>query len=99
MATPGAVLAALWIGKPLGFLSAVFMAALWFRLDLPRGVRISDLLLVAMISGVGFTLPLLTLDSALPGGAEAEAARMGAALSLLLAPLVVGLARVLRRTA
>lgn len=97
--TSGAVLSALWIGKPLGFLSAVLMAALWFRLDLPCGVRISDLLLVAMISGVGFTLPLLTLDSALPGGAEAEAARMGAALSMLLAPLVVGLARVLRRTA
>lgn len=94
--TTEAVLAALWIGKPLGFFFAALLAASLFRLELPRGVRVSNLLLVALISGVGFTLPLLTLSSALPAGAEAEAARMGAALSLLLAPLVVGLARVLR---
>lgn len=94
--TTGAVLAALWIGKPLGFFGAALLAASLFRLDLPRGVRISDVVLVALISGVGFTLPLLTLDSALPGGVEAEAARIGAALSLILAPLVIGLARGLR---
>jgi Na+:H+ antiporter, NhaA family len=94
--TTGAVLAALWIGKPLGFFSAAVFAILWFRLDLPRGMRISDLLLVALISGVGFTLPLLTLDSALPGGAMAESARLGAALSVLLAPGVVALALLLR---
>jgi Na+:H+ antiporter, NhaA family len=91
--TTGQVLAALWIGKPLGFLAGAVCAALVFRLELPRGVRLSDLLMVGMISGVGFTLPLLALDSALPGGAMAEAARMGAALSVLLGPLVIGLAR------
>lgn len=94
--TTGSVLAALWIGKPLGFLAGALLAALLFRLDLPRGVRLSDLLLVAMISGVGFTLPVLALDSALPGGAMAEAARMGAALSLLLGPMVIALARLRR---
>ena len=86
-------MAALWIGKPLGFLAGAVCAALVFRLELPRGVRLSDLLMVGMISGVGFTLPLLALDSALPGGAMAEAARMGAALSVLLGPFVIGLAR------
>ncbi len=91
--TTGSVLAALWIGKPLGFLAGALLAALLFRLDLPRGVRLSDLGLVALISGVGFTLPLLALDSALPGGAMAEAARMGAALSLLMSVLVIALAR------
>jgi NhaA family Na+:H+ antiporter len=91
--TTGQVLVALWIGKPLGFLAGAVCAALVFRLELPRGVRLSDLLMVGMISGVGFTLPLLALDSALPGGAMAEAARMGAALSVLLGPLVIGLAR------
>ena len=96
--TTGSVLAALWIGKPLGFMTGALLAALVFRLDLPRGVRLSDLGRVALISGVGFTLPLLTLDSALPGGAMTEAARMGAALSLGLGPLVILLAR-MRRTA
>lgn len=96
--TTGSVLAALWIGKPLGFMTGALLAALVFRLDLPRGVRLSDLGRVALISGVGFTLPLLTLDSALPGGAMTEAARMGAALSMGLGPLVILLAR-MRRTA
>ncbi|MBD1205486.1 MAG: Na+/H+ antiporter NhaA [Rhodobacteraceae bacterium] len=95
--TTGSVLAALWIGKPLGLVLGALLAARLFRLPMPAGVRIRDLVLVAVISGIGFTAPVLALDSALPGGAMAEAARLGLALSLLAAPVAIGLARFMQR--
>jgi Na+:H+ antiporter, NhaA family len=91
------VLAAMWIGKPLGLFLGAMLAAQLFRLPMPAGVRIRDLALVAVISGIGFTAPLLGLDSTLPGGAMAEAARLGLALSLLAGPVAVILARLLHR--
>jgi NhaA family Na+:H+ antiporter len=91
------VLAAMWIGKPLGLFLGAMLAAQLFRLPMPAGVRIRDLALVAVISGIGFTAPLLGLDSTLPGGAMAEAARLGLALSLLAGPMAVILARLLHR--
>lgn len=86
------VLVAMWVGKPLGVMLGALIAARLFGLTLRRGVQMRDLGLVALISGVGFTLPVLAIDTTLPGGAMAEAARLGAALSLLLWPvaLVVG---------
>lgn len=83
------MLAGLWLGKPLGGLCAVLLALALFRPGLPQGMRWRDLLLVVLLTGMGFTLPLLSLDAALPGGAGAEAARLGAALSLLLAPVAL----------
>lgn len=91
------VLAAMWIGKPLGLFLGALAAARLFRLPMPAGVRIRDLALVAVISGIGFTAPVLGLDSTLPGGAMAEAARLGLALSLLAWPFALFLARYLRR--
>jgi NhaA family Na+:H+ antiporter len=90
--TTGTVLAALWIGKPLGVILGALLAVRMFALELPQGVRMRDLMLVAVISGMGFTVPVLVLDSALPGGGMAEAARAGLALSLLagLAALALG---------
>lgn len=43
-----------------------------------------DCLRVALILAMGFTVPVLTLDTALPAGAMQEAARLGLALSLSL---------------
>jgi NhaA family Na+:H+ antiporter len=43
--------------------------------------------------GMGFTVPVLTLDTALPGGAMQEAARLGLAFSLLAGPLSLLLRR------
>lgn len=91
--TTGTVLAALWLGKPLGLLLGAVLAALAFRLPLPAGVGLRDLTLVAILTGAGFTVPVLALDSALPGGAMAEAARLGLALSLLVWPVALGVAR------
>jgi NhaA family Na+:H+ antiporter len=62
-------------------------------LRLPHGVSLRDILLVALIMGIGFTVPVLSLDTALPGGAMQEAARLGLALSLFAGPLALALRR------
>ncbi len=87
------VLAALWIGKPLGLLAGMVLGHLVFRVSLPEGIRLRSLLLLAMITGMGFTVPVLALESALPGGGMTEGARLGLALSLLIGPLTLLLAR------
>lgn len=81
--TTGTVLLALWVGKPLGLMAGAMLTSYAFGVALPRGVRMRDLVVVAIISAMGFTVPVLALDSALPGGGMAEAARLGLALSLL----------------
>ena len=90
-------LAALWIGKPLGFLLGCWLAARITRRTLPQGIALRELLLIAMLLGIGFTVPILALDTALPGGGMAEAARLGLALSLLAAAAALLLARLTRR--
>ncbi len=89
------VLAALWLGKPLGVMLGAALAARLMGFALPAGVRLRELLIVALISGMGFTVPVLALETALPGGGMAEAARLGLAISLLAAGLGFGLARLL----
>ena len=91
------VLAAFWIGKPLGFALGCVIAAQLTGGRLPAGVALRELLLVATLIGMGFTVPVLALDTALPGGGMAEAARLGLALSLLAGPAALALSRALRR--
>lgn len=91
-----AVLGAMWIGKPLGMIMGAGLAVLMGH-ALPAGMRLRDLILVALVSGIGFTVPVLVLDSALPGGGMAEAARAGCAMSLGIGGLAVLLARLWRR--
>ena len=91
------LIAALWIGKPLGLLIGLALAAGLLGARLPSALRRRDVLLVAMIAGMGFTVPALSLESALPGGLMAEAARLGLALSLLAGPAAVALSRLMRR--
>lgn len=90
-------LAAFWIGKPLGFLLGCWLAAKITRRTLPQGIALRELLLIAMLLGIGFTVPVLALDTALPGGGMAEAARLGLALSLLAGGAALILARATRR--
>lgn len=91
--TTFAALAAFWIGKPLGLLAGAALAQRLPGVTLPEGIRPGDLARIALIAGLGFTVPLIAIDSALPGGAMAEAARLGIALSLLIAPAALLLAR------
>jgi NhaA family Na+:H+ antiporter len=90
-------LAAFWIGKPVGFLLGCMLAAQITGRNLPQGIRLRELLLIALLLGVGFTVPVLALDTALPGGGMAEAARLGLALSLLAGAAALLLARATRR--
>lgn len=88
--TTATALAALWVGKPVGVLIGAGLATLMGHAR-PQGVRLRDLTLVASCTGLGFTVPVLALDAALPGGGMAEAARLGLALSLALAVPILGL--------
>ena len=90
-------LAAFWIGKPLGFLLGCMLAARLTRRTLPQGIALRELLLIALLLGLGFTVPVLALDTALPGGGMAEAARLGLALSLIAGASALILARLTRR--
>lgn len=94
--TTGTVLAALWIGKPLGLLAGAMAAMALTRSALPAGVTLRDLVLIAVILGAGFTIPTLAIETALPGGGMSEAARAGLALSLGAAPVAFLLSRLLR---
>ena len=87
------VLAAMWIGKPIGLVASWILFERLAGLHLPHGFVRRDLYLIALIMGIGFTVPVLTLDRALPGGAMQEAARLGCALSLLAAPMALILSR------
>lgn len=91
------VLAAFWLGKPLGLLIGAGLAARVMGYQLPQAVRPIDLVLVAMISGIGFTVPALAVGTALPGGGMQEAARLGLALSFGLGALALLAATLFRK--
>lgn len=95
--TTGSVLVALWLGKPLGILLGALVAGAITGRILPKDLRLSDLVLIAVICGTGFTVPLLATDAALPGGELAEAARLGLAISLAAGPFALLLSRLIRR--
>ena len=86
-------LAALWIGRPLGMALIGLGLAAALGLRLPQGVTLRDILRIMLIMGMGFTVPLLSLATALPGGAMQEAARLGLAISLLAGPAALLAAR------
>ncbi|MFZ1468637.1 MAG: Na+/H+ antiporter NhaA [Paracoccaceae bacterium] len=77
------MLGSLWIGRPLGMLVAGLALAAAFGMKLPKGLTLRDLLRIVMIMAMGFTVPAIAIDAALPGGAMQEAARMGLVISLL----------------
>jgi Na+:H+ antiporter, NhaA family len=79
-------LAAVWLGRPVGMVLIGLGAAAAIGLRLPRGITLRDILRMALVMGMGFTVPLLSLPTSLPGGAMEEAARLGLALSLLAGP-------------
>lgn len=88
-------LGALWLGKPLGIVLAGLVLAPALGLARPSGITRRDVALIAGIAGMGFSVPVLAIDHALPGGAMQEAARLGLALSLMAGPAMIVLARLL----
>lgn len=94
--TTTTVLSAMWIGKPIGILIGAACAGL-SGFPMPAGARLRDFVLVALISGIGFTVPVLALDAALPGGGMAEAARAGFVVTFLMAPVAILIGKLLVR--
>jgi Na+:H+ antiporter, NhaA family len=82
------MLGALWLGKPIGIFAATVALKLLGQ-PLPNRLRLGEIGYIAGLMAIGFTLPLLALETALPGGAMQEAARLGLGLSLLAGPLLV----------
>ena len=95
--TTWVALGALWIGKPLGLAIGLAVAVRLLRLPAPRGLDTSDLIAIAGLASIGFTAPALVMETALPGGAMQEAARLGLALSLIAGPAILVLFRPPRR--
>jgi NhaA family Na+:H+ antiporter len=87
------VLAAYWVGKPLGFLAATALALRWGGAKLPQDCSPAALVRVALLLGIGFTVPVLALDTALDGGEVAEAARLGLAASFAMGLMTLILPR------
>ena len=90
------MLAALWIGKPLGFVAGCLITARLAAGRVPRYLDLRETCLTALLLGMGFTVPVLGLAASLPGGEMAEAARLGLAISLLAGPAAVVLSRLWR---
>ncbi|MBL9051940.1 MAG: Na+/H+ antiporter NhaA [Tabrizicola sp.] len=86
-------LAALWLGRPFGMLVLGLGLAAILGLRLPPGITLRDIIRIAVIVAMGFTVPVLSLETSLPGGAMEEAARLGLALSLLAGPIALVLHR------
>jgi NhaA family Na+:H+ antiporter len=73
-----AVALALIVGKPLGVLATMAVLTRWGGLSLPEGVRrVRDLVPVALLTGIGFTVSLLLAELSLPNAADVSAARLG----------------------
>ena len=90
-----AVVAGLVLGKTLGiFLFSAIAAAAGFRL--PVGMKLSHLMLVGVISGIGLTVSLFVAGLAYSGNDKAKTqAKLGALLSLLAAPVALGMGKLM----
>jgi NhaA family Na+:H+ antiporter len=89
------VLAGLLLGKPIGIL-LFSIAARWAGASLPTGLRVADLLVVAIVASVGFTVSLFFATAAFPPGAALAETKMGALASLVAAPLALLVSRIVR---
>lgn len=87
------VLAVYWLAKPLGFLLGCFIALRLVGARLPHDISLNAIFRVAILLGIGFTVPVLAVDTALDGGEVAEAARMGLVLTMAIGLLTLILPR------
>jgi len=88
------VLAALICGKALGIFGCGWLARR-LGFGLPRGMHYTELLVVGIISGTGFTVALFVAGEAFTDPALQGAAKMGAMLSIGAAGIAMAAARFL----
>jgi NhaA family Na+:H+ antiporter len=89
-----AMLAAALVGRPIGILLAIAMAAA-LGLRLPRRIGWRELLVVALATSSGFTFALLFATGSVAPGPVLTQIKLGALLSVVAAPLAIALAKVL----
>ncbi|WP_133848736.1 Na+/H+ antiporter NhaA [Labedaea rhizosphaerae] len=86
-----AVLIGLVVGKLIGIFGAVFVAVRLRVAALPAGLRLPDVLAVAALGGVGFTVSLLIAELALPPELAESAKAAVLVASTIAALLAAGL--------
>ena len=91
-----AVLAGLAVGKFLGIFGTSFLAERFGLAARPAGVGWTDMVVLALLGGVGFTVSLLMTDLSLTGPA-AERAKAAVLLASALASLLAGATLLVRR--
>jgi NhaA family Na+:H+ antiporter len=79
------VMLGLVVGKPIGVLGASWLAVRARVAALPEGVRWSDVAVMGLVAGIGFTMALFIATLAFPPGALMETAKLGILLASLTA--------------
>jgi NhaA family Na+:H+ antiporter len=74
---------ALLVGKPLGVLGASWMAVNLGLCRLPTGVTWGDVILIALLSGIGFTMSIFVATLAFPDGGILGIAKLGVLIGSL----------------
>jgi len=82
------IIAGLFLGKMVGITFTSWLAVTLGIADLPRGVRWVQVLGVAMLGGIGFTMALFIATLAFPGDAQLETAKVGVLSASVLSGLV-----------
>jgi NhaA family Na+:H+ antiporter len=71
------VVVGLVVGKPIGVLTASFLAVRTGLCTLPRGVTWSGVMLVGAVAGIGFTMAIFIAGLAFPIGSLLAASKLG----------------------
>jgi Na+:H+ antiporter, NhaA family len=83
------IIVGLVIGKPIGILAATWLVARFTRADLDQDLSWIDVLALALLGGIGFTVSLLIGELAFGQGSELdEHVKIGVLLGSLLAALL-----------
>ncbi len=92
-AVPLAILAALVLGKLVGISATSILVTRLTRAEFAPGIRWRDVLAVAQLSGIGFTVALLISDLAFAGDpTTADAAKAAVLIASLVSALIGGAA-------
>ena len=77
------VLFGLLVGKPVGICLFTILAKSVFRLEIPAGMTMQHILLIGIISSIGFTVALFVSTAFPAAGDVLDGAKMGALLSFV----------------
>lgn len=86
----------LLLGKPVGIVLFGVIATKLFKLELPEGMNMRDLVVLGFMAGIGFTVALFVATVAFPTGDALDGAKMGALFSFFAAVLSFIVGKMLR---